>query len=77
MTTASDARTALVCSVTHRLETALARTPRSDPAEIARIIRPAVRQVLADADALTAAAVAEAKAVHAAEEAVKSAAVAA
>jgi hypothetical protein len=60
--------------VTHRLESALARTPVSDPAAIDRITGPGVTQVMDAAEAVVAAAVAEALAVQAAEHAVKSAA---
>jgi hypothetical protein len=75
MPTASDAaRVALASVVTHRLSSALSRTPVSDPAAIARITGPGVTQVLDAADILVAAAVAEARAVQAAEHAVKSAA---
>lgn len=76
MSTASAARAALTSTVTHRLECTLARTPRSDPVEVARIIGPGVAQVLADADALVVAAVAEALAVREGVETVTAAAAA-
>jgi hypothetical protein len=75
MTTASAAaRVALNSTVTRCLGNALFRTPVSDPAAIGRIIAPGVTQVMDGVEALVAAAVAEALAVHAAEETVKSAA---
>jgi hypothetical protein len=75
MTTASAAaRVALRSAVTHRLSSALSRTPVSDPDAIARITEPGATQVMDAAEALVAAAVAEARAVQAAEHAVKSAA---
>jgi hypothetical protein len=75
MSTASAAaRMALNSTVTRCLGNALFRTPVSDEAEIDRITGPGVTQVMDAAEALVAAAVAEALAVQAAEHTVKSAA---
>jgi hypothetical protein len=60
MPTASDAaRVALESVVTHRLSSALSRTPVSDPAEIDRITGPGVTQVMDGVDVLVAAATAQ------------------
>jgi hypothetical protein len=74
MTPTSAARAVLASTVLHRLESALFRTPVSDPAAIARITGPGVVQVMDGVDGLVAAAVAEALAVQAAEHTVESAA---